>query len=256
LAEDTDAEIAPLFKFQSRAPKLQISVAPPFRKLSATEIGTAHHTFLQLVSLEKVSSAVGLREEARRLELAEQLSGEEAAQLDFVALAEFWQSDLGLQILAQSNNVRRELEFTARFSPQELSDALPPTLSPIGGEGGGERDSLIVRNQVQKEQETPKEQHGAKIQHTEPIVPEYVVVQGAADLVVLLPHEIWLVDFKTDRMTLTDKYAKVRQYEPQLRLYSLALSKIFQRPMTQAHLHFLALRLSVKIEPSSAASNK
>ena len=27
---------------------------------------------------------------------------------------------------------------------------------------------------------------------------EFVIVQGVADLVALLPEEIWLVDFKTD----------------------------------------------------------
>ena len=58
---------------------------------------------------------------------------------------------------------RRELPFTARFSPAELDDII------------GAKTPPDLEN-------------------------EFVVVQGVADLVVLLPEEIWLVDFKTDEL--------------------------------------------------------
>ena len=76
---------------------------------------------------------------------------------------------------------------------------------------------------------------------------EYVVVQGVADLVVVQPQEIWLVDFKTDRLTATELPDKVRQYEPQLRLYALALGRIYQRPVTERWLYFLQAGQGVRL---------
>jgi ATP-dependent helicase/nuclease subunit A len=182
-------------------------------KLSATEVGNAHHLFLQLISLEQAGSLAGLKAEAKRLELEQALSAEEAAELDLNALAQFWQSDLGKKILAQSKHARRELAFTARFSQEELDGTQPPP--------------------------------------AELFDEEFVVVQGVADLVVLLPEEIWLVDFKTDQLKPADLPAKVKLYELQLRLYARALSRIYRRPVSEMHLHFLALKRTVEVKPAN-----
>ncbi len=69
---------------------------------------------------------------------------------------------------------------------------------------------------------------------------EFVIVQGVADLVVLQPREIWLVDFKTDEVAAGALAGKVTLYAPQLRLYAAALEKIFARKVTLRALHFLA----------------
>ena len=37
-------------------------------------------------------------------------------------------------------------------------------------------------------------------------------MQGVADLVVLLPEEIWLVDFKTDEVRADDLPEKIKIY--------------------------------------------
>ena len=66
------------------------------------------------------------------------------------------------------------------------------------------------------------------------------MVQGVADLVVLLAREIWLVDFKTDDSGKDRLAEKIEIYRPQLRLYSAALEKIFKRPVMLRVLHFLA----------------
>jgi ATP-dependent exoDNAse (exonuclease V) beta subunit len=78
---------------------------------------------------------------------------------------------------------------------------------------------------------------------------EFVVVQGVADLVVLLPKEIWLVDFKTDEVRPGELAAKARLYEPQLKLYAHALSRIYdERRVTECWLHFLAPQKPVRIK--------
>jgi ATP-dependent helicase/nuclease subunit A len=204
-AEEADSEAKPLFKFTIRNP--QSAIHNSVGRLSATEVGTVHHTFLQFVSLEQAGTLAGLQAEARRLELEGTLPLEQIAHLDFAALAEFWQSVAGKEIRAHAKNVRRELAFTARFSPVELPGDLARKLD----DG------------------------------------EFVVVQGAADLAVILPDELWLVDFKTDQLTATELPEKVKLYEPQLRLYALALGRIYRRPVTRAALHFLTLRRSVSL---------
>jgi len=179
--------------------------------LTAAEIGTAHHHFLQRVSLSKVRDAEGLRSEAERLKRENWLSEAETAALDFAALARFWQSDFGRRVAAHAADVRRELPFTARFTAADLivSDLEPPADLPAD---------------------------------------EFVVVQGMADLVVILPREIWLVDFKTDALKSGGTAEKVKLYEPQLKLYALALARIYGRPVTECWLHFLARAEPVRLE--------
>jgi ATP-dependent exoDNAse (exonuclease V) beta subunit len=73
-------------------------------------------------------------------------------------------------------------------------------------------------------------------------------VQGVADLVVMLPQEIWLVDFKTDEIKPGELTERKRHYEPQLKLYAGALSRIYSRPVTNCWLHFLAARQTANIK--------
>ena len=48
-------------------------------------------------------------------------------------------------------------------------------------------------------------------------------------------------------MTVAELPGKTKLYETQLRLYALALSRIYHRPVTRAHLHFLNLKRSVAL---------
>jgi ATP-dependent helicase/nuclease subunit A len=180
-------------------------------KLSAAEAGSAHHKFLQHFALENASDVAALTAEAGRMEREKILSADERAALDLEAIADFWNSPPGKKIRAQAVNVRRELAFTAKFSPPELAEIL------------GTKPEAGLEN-------------------------EFVVVQGVADLVVLLPEEIWLVDFKTDDLHTGDLPARTKIYAPQLKLYALALAKIYARPVSACWLHFLSLRRSVSID--------
>jgi ATP-dependent helicase/nuclease subunit A len=76
---------------------------------------------------------------------------------------------------------------------------------------------------------------------------EFVVVQGYVDLAVIRSDEIWLVDFKTDEVNGPELEAKRADYGRQLRLYALALGRIYQRPVTESWLHFLSPRKSVAV---------
>ena len=213
LAEELDDEAEQVFKPRFSAKRFATSAQNPKSKtqnpkLSAAETGTAHHKFLQHVALENAADIAALELEAGRLEREKVLSTDECAALNLEDIAAFWGSEPGRKIRAQAANVRRELAFTARFSPAELA-AIPGAKSEPGLEA------------------------------------EFVVVQGVADLVVLLPAEIWIADFKTDEVRSGGLPEKARLYAPQLKLYAQALEKIYSRPVTARWLHFLSARKTV-----------
>jgi ATP-dependent helicase/nuclease subunit A len=209
-AEELDDEAEQVFRPQFSAKRLAKRLASPAKKLnlSAADTGTAHHKFLQQVALENADDVAALEAEAGRLEREKVLSADERAALNLEDIAAFWRSEPGQKIRAQAANVRRELAFTARFSPAELA-----AITGVKSEPGMEA--------------------------------EFVVVQGLADLVVLLPKEIWLVDFKTDEVREDELPERIKIYAPQLKLYALALEKIYSRPVTARWLHFLSARKTV-----------
>ncbi len=192
--------------------------------LTPSEIGSAHHAFLERVDLSEVGSAARLRDEAARLQREGVLSEEQAACLDFKALAVFWQSEVGRRLQSERDNLCRELPFTARFSPAELDEL-----------HSGEPPS-------------PDTSHSSHSSHSTPAAAEYIIVQGVIDLAVVKPNEIWILDFKTDHFAELELEAKVRQYRPQLTLYALAISRIYARPVTRRWLHFLAAGRTVELE--------
>jgi ATP-dependent helicase/nuclease subunit A len=207
--ETDDEEAAPLPNISPQTSTLARFQATRFTpsesKLSASEIGTAHHEFLRLVSLDRANDADSLKSEAHRLLKERRLTAAQVAVLDFAGLSSFWGSELGVRIRAHQHCVHRELAFTARFSPAELSSLL----------------SQINNSDVAN---------------------EFVLVQGVADLVLIEPSGICLLDFKTDQLARHEVPARVKMYEPQLRLYASALSRIYRRPVCEAWLYWLALR--------------
>jgi ATP-dependent helicase/nuclease subunit A len=210
-AADADDEAEQQFRQPLRPARAGSSRQRSVTKLNAADTGVAHHKFLQYFSFETVIDLRSFAAEAKRLEEENYLSPEEAEALDLEALADFWSSDVGKAIRANAAHVRRELAFTAGFKPRELDEMF------------GREPNMSLDD-------------------------ETIVVQGVADLVVLLPKEIWLVDFKTDDVRVKDLPEKVEFYSPQLKLYAQALKKIYSRPITSCRLHFLAARKTVGVE--------
>ena len=180
-------------------------------KLSAAEAGAATHKFLQHFSFENAADLKSIEAEAKRLEQGKVLSADESKALDLKSVAAFWNSEVGQKIWKQSVNVKRELAFMAKFSPQELQET-------IGNKSESGLDD------------------------------EFIVVQGVADLVVLLPKEIWLVDFKTDEVRADGFVEKIKTYAPQLKLYANALAKIYSKPVTNCWLHFLSAQKTMGVK--------
>ena len=189
--------------------------------LGASEAGAAHHTFLEYVSLDRLGDVASLQEEADRMEQGGILAAPERKALDLESIAAFWASAVGRDILERRRDLHRELPFTARFTLAEL-DALKASARAVFEEG--------------------KAEEGGQAETAPWLGSEYVIVTGVVDLAVLLPREIWLLDFKTDTVAPEDWKEIGQRYEPQIRLYALALSRIYDRPVTRSWLHALRLR--------------
>jgi len=178
--------------------------------LGAATIGTLHHQFLQRMELAGAVDQAGLQAQLSAMTQRGDFSPEAAVVLDLEGIARFWSGAVGQGILARRSGVLREVPFTARFSPTELA-----VLGGVSMAGNG--------------------------------ADEFVVVQGVADLLVVLEAELWLLDFKTDDVGADGLEAKAALYRPQLRLYAAALSGIYGRPVTQRWLHFLRARQTVVV---------
>ena len=182
----------------------------PTMGLDAAEVGTLHHRFLQRMSLAGACDMADLQSQIGELTGRGVFSGSEAAELEVAVLAEFWRGAVGGEIRAQVGLVKRELPFTARFAPAELEKLTGQKVLPG-------------------------------------LADEFVVVQGVADLVVMCEAEIWLLDFKTDRVRAGELPEKVSAYRPQLNIYAAALAGIYGKPVTRRWLHFLSLRETVLV---------
>jgi ATP-dependent helicase/nuclease subunit A len=178
--------------------------------LTAAQIGDLTHHFLESVPLDKVGGLRQLRDAVEEMVQSGVLSAEEAGFVELEAIAGFWTGEIGRRILASTEQVHRELPFTMRLLPEDLRRL---EICPQADELEGER----------------------------------FVGRGKVDLAVIRPNEIWILDFKTDHVGEADLPEKVVPYGKQLKLYGLALSRIYRRPVTERWLHFLALGKTVRV---------
>lgn len=209
---EIQSEAAPLFRFDAEG--FLSRAGQGTAGLSPAERGTAHHRFLELADLAKLATEQGARSEAARLATTGFLAPEEVNVLDLKAVSAFWESDFGKRLLVHSENLVRELEFTARFSPDDLRALGVPVQGGLGSD-------------------------------------EFIVVQGIVDLAVILEDQLWILDFKTDQIDEKGLKSKVDAYRPQVLAYGMALGRIYRRPATEIWLHFLALNRSVKVRASA-----
>ncbi len=178
---------------------------------TAVERGMAHHRFMEGVGLDQAGTMEGIRGELERMVKTGWMGVEEGALVDLEAVVRFWGTELGQRIRERAGQVRREVPFTARLTGADLG-----ALGFQVGEGLG--------------------------------VEEFVVAQGVVDLAVIGPDEIWILDFKTDRVgpgAVTRE--KALGYRPQLAVYALALARIHGKPVTGRWLHFLATGETVEV---------
>ena len=75
--------------------------------------------------------------------------------------------------------------------------------------------------------------------HYDPaLVGEQVLLQGVVDCAILEEDGMIILDFKTDYVTEETLPQKVAYYRPQIAAYSIAMERIFQKPVKQSLLYF------------------
>lgn len=189
------------------------------RVLTAAELGTAHHRFLELIDLTRECDEASLATQADALVASGYLTTAERQALHLEAVARLWALDLGGEIRRHAEHVHRELAFNARFRPDEIAHLMDK--APAEGNGF----PWIASEE------------------------DHMVVQGVVDLAVILDREIWLLDYKTDRITPDGIRDKVRSYGPQLELYRLSLERTYRKPVTRMWLYFLTTGQAVLVSP-------
>lgn len=74
--------------------------------------------------------------------------------------------------------------------------------------------------------------------YNEVLAGEEVMLQGVADLCLLEPDGLVIIDFKSDRIKPGEEPERAKHYAGQLEAYSRALGKIFELPVKERFLYF------------------
>ena len=186
--------------------------------LTAAEMGTALHAFLEHADFTALAAAkqAGTLETAIPTERDRQVeakltASEIAEKLDEKRICRFVESEAFARICA-ADEVLRELDFITALPAAEVLIA----------QGTAPADSAAVAQ--------------AK-----------VLVQGIADLVLVFPDHLELLDYKTDRRKSEDDF--LAAYRAQLDLYALAISKRFDpKPVTYKGIYSLELGKLIEVK--------
>ena len=185
--------------------------------LTAAEMGTALHAFLEHADFAALAAAkqagtleMAIPAERDRQVEAKLTAPEIAEKLDAKRIRRFVESEAFARICA-ADEVLRELDFITALPAAEVLTA----------QGTAPADSAAVAQ--------------AK-----------VLVQGIADLVLVFPDHLELLDYKTDRRKSEADF--LAAYRAQLDLYALAISKRFApKPVTYKGIYSLELGKLIEV---------
>lgn len=194
-------ESAPVASFRRRLDDRPAFLQTAGRQLTAAERGSAVHLVLQHADLAARLDRSGLADQVRDLEARQMLTPEQAAAVDVESLAAFFASPLGSRLQAHPQRVRREVPFTMAVPAVKAYRHL--TTDAADGEA--------------------------------------VIVQGIIDCLVEDDDGLLLIDFKTDRVSEATVAGAAAGYASQVRLYAEAVNHMYDRPVAEAYLVFLAI---------------
>ncbi|SDI26979.1 helicase-exonuclease AddAB subunit AddA [Natribacillus halophilus] len=177
--------------------------------LSRAEIGTAMHAVMQRLPLQD-STTTAIEGTVTEMMENEQLTESQAQAIDVPAIVRFLQSDLGRR-LRQSPRVYREVPFTF----------VKPADQVYGNWSDEEGEPILI--------------------------------QGVVDCLFRDEHEnLVLIDYKTDQISGRESAEDMERllrtrYEEQIRLYSEAIERIWQRSIQERYLYFFAGGYTISI---------
>lgn len=178
----------------------------------AMEKGIWVHQFLQAVDLAAPLDEADLRRQWEGMVRQGLFAEGGPAQIDFSAIAGWFASPLGRELIAHRDRLQREWAFTLAVPVGELY---------------------------------PDLMAGASAQ-------EKILVRGVIDAFYETPAGMVIVDFKTDQITAEQAAARAAFYQPQLKLYRRAVETILLRPVVKTVLYFLTPQVARDVTAKSS----
>ena len=196
---------------------------------SGAERGTAFHHVLERLDLDAAGKKGGLTKELDRLVSEGLLTEREVALVKEKSIREFLKSPLGKRMArssARGELFKEEPFFLGLTMEDYLHDI---TLGP--GEYWKE-DLLKIREDQ-----------------------NYIMVQGEIDAYFLEEDRVILMDYKTDRVSPEDGEEVLKErYEAQLFYYSLALSRMLNRPVSECWIYSFSLGKAIRVDRDNIKS--
>ncbi|GAA0438130.1 helicase-exonuclease AddAB subunit AddA [Lentibacillus halophilus] len=178
------------------------------KELTATERGTAMHTVMQHIPLEKPISSAEIAEWVESLVEKEFLTRQEANVIDMGAVEQFFMTTIG-QTIMNADKVHREVPFNL---------SLPA--SNVYADWSSYTDEHVLVQGV--------------IDCVIPMDGGWAILDYKTDTI-------------TENVTETVKDDLRNRYNVQMNLYKEALERIWKKPVTATHLYFFSRQLELKM---------
>lgn len=177
------------------------------KKVTGADVGSATHLVLQKINLDKTPELADFETLVEQLVNEKLLTPELAEKIDCQSLADFYQSNLGQQIVDNHEHVEREFTCSMLMSAKELFKNASKDYS----------------------------------------VNDKILVHGIIDGVIELDHGIIIFDYKTDHATSQNLQELISKYSGQVNLYAEAISVIKNKPVVGKYLYFLKMNQAVDL---------
>lgn len=187
------------------------------QKVDSAETGTATHL---VISKLDISNNAEIDKAAIR-KLINQLISEGAVLettakcIDVDSIEAFFQSDLGKAATDINNNVMREWPFCIAITAAELRQ--------IGGIDIDDRLQIPDR------------------------LNEKIIVQGIADMIIGTSKGLFVIDYKTDKITSSQAPDRAQKYRGQIALYTKAAEIILAKKVIGRYVWFLNCQMGVQV---------
>ncbi|NLX91345.1 MAG: helicase-exonuclease AddAB subunit AddA [Firmicutes bacterium] len=177
-------------------------------KLTAAERGTAYHTVMQHLKLIPPLNAEAIRQQLQQLLSEKYLNLKEYNAVDPELIAAFFATSPGKRLVqAYPSRIWRELPFTLALPATEI-------YCP------GDKACCPEAEQEYEQQKDP------------------VLIQGVIDCIFMENDAFILIDYKTGIAPELETDETRVHYSRQLYYYSLAIEKIWRKPVSEKYLYF------------------
>jgi len=178
------------------------------KTITAAEKGTAMHTVMQHLPMNKVLSKLEIEEYTESLIEKEILTRTEADIIDFTAIEQFFHTDLAQKMIENASVIYREVPFNLTLPASEV----------YAGWKSRTEEQVLIQGVI------------------DCIIPHddgWIILDYKTDSI-----EEEVTDGLKDRL--------IRRYETQLHLYRYALENIWKQPVKDTYLYFFAKQLVLK----------